>query len=718
MISPPRFVPAAFQPTDEQRDIQTADGRIILIEANAGAAKTTTICLRIGESLARGVPPQDIIVLVFTTEARDVMRRRLVEIGIAPKLAEEVRVETFEGYAEAALREFEGNDTPRVDSASQLRPHVIAAIEQVSEKQGFKYGELDIATHNVAVSQFIDRQLAVKARMARERGDWESADVEEIAESIGMTLTHFLCLREYEAGRLGPFDEASFRGPFDATYDLARYLDTRPEILNTLRGYRIVACDELHDMNEASFRILVALLGKDRSYFVGAGDKDQVIHATLGADAQFIQNRFEAQFRGVHRLPLTATFRHGPSLALAAGTLKHKPSHSALSEDIAIKCVTYRHGEWAHCADRVVEAIRSWEDDTGSTADCAILIRDSHQSIVLENALMRNGIGYRTDGMLGYLLREEILFLRGMLAIALKNLKTVQSKETRKAIVEALDTFAEVDRTTLVDNDNNQMPFEKAKSLIADDPDILDGFFSAHLKRGDAAGQNRIADVVELARTFSAEMPADAALQEIWSRINLEAMIKRIYVYPHDAEVVIRSARGFVDLAAQMGMNLKDFSEWVGGTEGKVSKRRYKSRVTLSRVETSKGKEYAHVILPLLESGEFPSTTADSAEEENLFYVGITRAKARLTMLLPDLPARQSVFVERMGLGAALSARAEAAVTKNANRQTTSVRVDLKVPYEAKNVAKELGARWDPVRKTWFVEAGVDLAPFQIWIKP
>ena len=105
MTSSPRFTPPAFTSTDEQREIQTASERVILVEANAGAAKTTTLALRIGESLARGVPATGMLALVFTEEAREVMRRRLVEVGIAPALAAAVRVETFDSLAQAVLRE-------------------------------------------------------------------------------------------------------------------------------------------------------------------------------------------------------------------------------------------------------------------------------------------------------------------------------------------------------------------------------------------------------------------------------------------------------------------------------------------------------------------------------------------------------------------------------------------------------------------------------------
>ncbi len=46
------------------------------------------------------------------------------------------------------------------------------------------------------------------------------------------------------------------------------------------------------------------------------------------------------------------------------------------------------------------------------------------------------------------------------------------------------------------------------------------------------------------------------------------------------------------------------------------------------------------------------------------------------------------------------------------------MRVDLKVPYEQKDDAKRLGARWDRERRVWYVPDGVDPAPFARWRAP
>lgn len=44
------------------------------------------------------------------------------------------------------------------------------------------------------------------------------------------------------------------------------------------------------------------------------------------------------------------------------------------------------------------------------------------------------------------------------------------------------------------------------------------------------------------------------------------------------------------------------------------------------------------------------------------------------------------------------------------------VRVDLKVPFDEKEQAKLVGARWDPARKVWYVVNADDLHPFIRWM--
>lgn len=44
------------------------------------------------------------------------------------------------------------------------------------------------------------------------------------------------------------------------------------------------------------------------------------------------------------------------------------------------------------------------------------------------------------------------------------------------------------------------------------------------------------------------------------------------------------------------------------------------------------------------------------------------------------------------------------------------MRMNLKVPYEQKDLARRLGAQWDPARKLWYVVDVEDLTPFMGWV--
>lgn len=57
-----------------------------------------------------------------------------------------------------------------------------------------------------------------------------------------------------------------------------------------------------------------------------------------------------------------------------------------------------------------------------------------------------------------------------------------------------------------------------------------------------------------------------------------------------------------------------------------------------------------------------------------------------------------------------------AAAERAPSRAPAKAVTTLKVPYAEKDEAKQLGARWDPKRKKWYVPAGVDAALFERWL--
>lgn len=627
-----QFVPKRITPTPEQLAIQTAQKKVVLIDANAGAAKTTTLALRLAEALHRGRPPERMLALVFTEAARVALRQRLLEIGVPLGVVKRLTIDTFDTFATNVLRQMEGMQVASIRSNEELRPMAWEALEVVSEKYAHRY-PLEINTTNAAIAEFLKLQLRTKARLDFDAPDFDSNTLEDNLEMLGMSRTHYLWLREYEGLRGADTGEIQFRAPFDATYDLVRMLGGDEPLRQQLPAYQIIVADELHDLNEASFRLLTMLIRRGNAFFCGAGDKDQVIYTWSGADHRFLRQRFEQEFPSLQRMPLTASYRYGTQLAQAVGALKNKPSVSALTRGTPVEVLHYDHTQPQACSAQLIAALE--HAHAGTTA---ILLRDRDQAIRVETALFQSGIAYGLVDMNSYLLNQEVLMLRGMVAIARMDLHAIKSGPRRGEILEALVAFAEIPFT--------RAELQQAKADVANYPELLEGFLTNQLAK--SVNQDKAAltlAAVEYLRAQPADAPAGPALQHVFAMLQLEQTARRIYVDPAQARVVARSLHGFIAVCTEAGVALGGFAGWLGEMEEAVTVSTGKARLVIACIDQIKGLEYNHVILPYLAVDEFPRSKTDPLEEENRFYVAATRARDRLTILTPQDPAYQSRYI-------------------------------------------------------------------------
>ncbi|MBB5369034.1 DNA helicase-2/ATP-dependent DNA helicase PcrA [Janthinobacterium sp. K2C7] len=635
----PQFIPKRITPTPEQVAIQTAQKKIVLIDANAGAAKTTTLALRLAEALHRGRAPERMLALVFTEAARVALRQRLLEVGVPLGVVKRLTIDTFDAFAAKVLLQMEGMQVAAMRSNEELRPVAWEALAVVAEKYADRY-PLEINTTNAAIAEFLKLQLRSKARLDLHGADFESNSMEDNLEMLGMSRTHYLWSREYEGLRGADTGDIQFRGPFDATYDLVRLLTDDEPLRQQLPAFQIIVADELHDLNEASFRLLTMLIRRGNAFFCGAGDKDQVIYTWSGADHRFLRQRFEQEFPTLQRLPLTASYRYGTQLALAVGTLKNKASVSALNRATVIEVLHYEHTQPQACSAQLIAALE--HAHAGTTA---ILLRDRDQAIRVETALFQSGIAYDLLDMHSYLLSQEVLMLRGMVAIARKDLHAIKNGPRRGEILEALVAFAEIPFT--------RSQLQQAKADVANYPDLLEGFLTNQLAK--SVNQDKAAltlAAVDYLRTLPAEAPAGAALQHIFGLMQLEQTARRIYVDPAQARVVARSLHGFIAVCTEAETSLGDFASWLGEMEEAVAVTSGKAKIVIACIDQIKGLEYSHVILPYLAIDEFPRSKTDPLEEENRFYVAATRARDRLSLLTPQDPAHQSRYIAALQLKA------------------------------------------------------------------
>ena len=62
-MSDATFAPKGIKPTAEQLAIQLGRHKRVIVQANAGAAKTTTLALRLAQALERGAAPERVLAL-------------------------------------------------------------------------------------------------------------------------------------------------------------------------------------------------------------------------------------------------------------------------------------------------------------------------------------------------------------------------------------------------------------------------------------------------------------------------------------------------------------------------------------------------------------------------------------------------------------------------------------------------------------------------------
>ncbi|NMM78403.1 UvrD-helicase domain-containing protein, partial [Acidovorax sp. SRB_24] len=164
MSTEPLFQTRAFVPTPEQRAVQTAAARTLVIEANAGAAKTTTLALRMAESWQRGTAPDAFLALMHTDTACQALRDALHKIGVPAPVRQRMRIATFEQFCTALLADASARPVPVLATPEQLRPHVWQAVQHVEQAEDERWRDA-LQLPAQGDSGFVEEFLAVADRL-------------------------------------------------------------------------------------------------------------------------------------------------------------------------------------------------------------------------------------------------------------------------------------------------------------------------------------------------------------------------------------------------------------------------------------------------------------------------------------------------------------------------------------------------------------------------
>ena len=596
-----------------QREAVTAGDGPLLVLAGAGSGKTRVIAYRIAWLLGRGdLAPRNLLAMTFTNKAAGEMARRvdrlLAPIGLKPPL-----ITTFHSGCVRILRQH--------GSHLGLPSHFTIYDEDdrlALVKDCLKEGELadrsftpSAAVHRI--SYLKNQMIAVTEALRDARGPWEKKAA--------------LVYSRYEK-RLRETGAVDFD---DLLLLVVRLFAEIPDVLAYYRGlWRYVLVDEYQDTNRAQYRIIRLLTAEHRNVCV-VGDSDQSIYKWRGADIRNILD-FEDDYPGTKVVRLEQNYRSTQSiLALAAGVIAHnvqRKDKTLWTENPAgDPARLYRAWDEHEEASFVAQAILGLRGEGVPWDGVAVFYRTNAQSRVLEDALRRGRIPYVIVGGVRFYERREIKDTLAYLRLILNPADDVAFRRAIGAPSRGIGP------TTLGRLDEEAARQTRPLLAVAAEPpaDVrgkargaLEAFAALI---GRLAAQRRdlappaFIDLV-LDQTGYREALRQERTPEGEARLeNLEELIAAAEDVTHtDGQPTLE---GFLDSVALMSDvdELKDAD----------------SRVTLMTLHSAKGLEFPAVFLTGLEEGVFPHARSmndpDEIEEERrLCYVGVTRAKERLTL--------------------------------------------------------------------------------------
>jgi DNA helicase-2/ATP-dependent DNA helicase PcrA len=502
-----------------------------------------------------------------------------------------------------------------------LPPHFTIYDEddrQALVKECMKDGELadrtftpSAAVHRIS---FLKNQMTAVTEALRDaRGPWEKKAA--------------LVYSRYEK-RLRETGAVDFD---DLLLLVVRLLSEHPEVLAYYRGlWRSVLVDEYQDTNRAQYRIIRLLTAEHRNICV-VGDSDQSIYKWRGADIRNILD-FEDDYPGTTVVRLEQNYRSTQNiLALAAGVIAHnvqRKDKTLWTENPAGEPArVYRAWDEHEEASFVAQAILGLRGEAVPWDGVAVFYRTNAQSRVLEDALRRGRIPYVIVGGVRFYERKEIKDTLAYLRLTVNPADDVAFRRAIGAPARGIGagTLARLDEEAA----RQSRPL---LAVAAAPPADVRGKAGRTLQEfaaliGRLAGQRRdlappaFIDLV-LEQTGYREALRQERAPEAEARLeNLEELIAAAEDFTHaEAEPTLEGFLDGVALVADVD-ELKDAE----------------ARVTLMTLHSAKGLEFPAVFMTGLEEGVFPHARSlndpeEIEEERRLCYVGVTRARERLTL--------------------------------------------------------------------------------------
>lgn len=579
----------------KQEEIVVAEDGPIYVKASAGSGKTRVLTERIRYLL--GKTKKKILALTFTNKAGEEIRQRLNDI---PDLDSRLFIGTFHGFCQHVLENHGSliglSKMPHIfeDEADRLEL-IEQAIEQtpsygdefrnksIKDQQNFRYRGLDFIAK-------IKRKLI--------------ADNELYGHN---TDDNFVLLYQTYQDILRAQNAIDFDDLLLLTYSL---FINQPKIAALYRrSFHTICIDEAQDLNNAQYKLLLALANGEHKNIMMVGDPDQSIFHWTGSSPDFMDKEFVKDFESTKVFKLNENYRSSKKILAAANKIRPENENFAdvvKEGDFELKALDDEQAEAQWIVNKIKMLIGSIHDDIEgviSEEKIAVLARNKYVFNTLELKLKENNLRYYFKMTAGAIKFESDLMKLFDLALRIKiNPQDILHKErllkNLKIDVDQLGDLKAI--ASKLDSGFEKKLLQIANHLNDDGSNLIDLF-------------NQFRDGINLDDDNERDMVINDIneLLKHWRNYAKKTDHKSLHQFKNDMAL------------------------------GKTHSLMQQDGITLSTVHTMKGQEFDIVFLMGMDDETFPDYRAiknggiDLIQEKNNLYVAFTRAKRFLYVTWP-----------------------------------------------------------------------------------
>ncbi|WEK36835.1 MAG: UvrD-helicase domain-containing protein [Candidatus Pseudobacter hemicellulosilyticus] len=597
----------------------------LMIVAGAGSGKTKVLTTRIAHLMASGVDAFNILALTFTNKAAKEMKERIEHI-LGNSEARNLYIGTFHSVFARILR----------SEAHRLGyPNSFTIYDTDDAKSVLKtvINEMNLDDKLYKPSQVYNRISSAKNALvgpAEYANDYalQQEDLRGNKPAIAQIYDAYV-KRCFKNGAMD-FDDLLMK-----FYELLKHF---PDALSKYqRKFKYILIDEYQDTNPAQYEV-IKLLGAMHENVCVVGDDAQSIYGFRGATIENIL-QFEKDYEDAHLVKLEQNYRSTQSILNAANEVignnksqipKNLWTENSEGEKIKLIRTNTDNDEGKFVADTIQEQkLRNHY----SNRDFAILYRTNAQSRAFEESLRRMGIAYTMYGGLSFYQRKEIKDFVAYLRIIINSRDEEALKRIVNYPVRGIGKTS-IDRAVLAANEHNISMWEvlerarefgyKAGTLEA-----IDNFVTMIRSFASMLQQKNAYDVavhVGKQTNLVKELFNDKSTEGVARYENIQELLNSIKEWTESPDT---------DEGEVMDKGLAAYLQQITLLTDADEKDPNADTVKLMTIHAAKGLEFSCVFAAGLEEMLFPNAMSINSREEleeerRLFYVVITRAKARL----------------------------------------------------------------------------------------